>query len=714
MNTTAVNNPRYAAARRHLQSGAIGAARQLFDALLDERPDDPDLLNDAALAYAHDGDAARAKACLRRALDARPDHEAAFYNLLDLLTDQRDDRAAREVFTTYADRLPDSDEKDRYRERLGNPLSVHQGDGAPVDDRDTDTLRVGFVCGPDRKFITDIEREIGKRHEVRTAYFDGEVNLQQIQRVMDWADVTWFEWAYKILMYASNRLRKTSCVVTRLHRWEAFQDTLEHINWSFVDTLIPTTHHIVDALKERIPRIQEMTDIEVISSTVDLDLFPFREREPGFQLAYLGYLNHRKNPSLLLQCLHSLVQKEDRYHLHVAGEFQHPELKIYFDHMVDALKLRDHITMHGWIEDVATWLEDKHYLVLPTIHEGNPYSVLEAAARGIKPVVHSFPGSGELYPDDWTFRNPTEFAHKMQHGTYDSITYRRFAESRFSLKRIIEEKVIPLLTSLTSPSPTTRTSTQAKLSHQEEISRLQSLGKFTSGSTHLLGPTTYFCDAPTFLWGYKEIFQDEIYHFKPERPAPKIIDCGANIGLAVLYWKQRFPDAEIIAFEPDPVAYESLSRNVKSHGLAKVGTIAKGVWKSKGEVVFCSEGSTAGRLKDVSEIAPSDRPSQTVNVPVVRLRDFLTESVDLLKIDIEGAEHDVLTDCSDLLTNVQNLFVEYHSFPGENQKLSEILHILSSNNFRYHIKPGFHVNRPFTERKSHVGMDNQVNIYAYK
>jgi glycosyltransferase involved in cell wall biosynthesis len=447
MSSTDVTDPRHAAARRHLQSGAIGPARQLFDALLDERPDDPDLLNDAALAYAHDGDAARAEAYLRRALEARPDHETAVYNLLDLLTGQRDDRAAREVFTTYADRLPDSDDKDRYRERLGNPLPAHQGDGAPVDDRDTDTLRIAFVCGPDRKFITDIEREIGKRHEVRTAYFDGEVNLQQIQHLMDWADVTWFEWAYKILMYASNRLRKTSCVVTRLHRWEAFQDTLEHINWSFVDTLIPTTHHITQVVRDKCPSIDDLTEIKVISSTVDLDQFHFRERDPGFNIAFVGYLNYRKNPSLLLQCLRGLIQEDDRYHLHLAGEFQQPELRLYFEHMLDVLNLSDHVTLHGWVDDVTHWLDDKDYLILPTMHEGNPYSVLEAAAKGIRPLVHSFPGAAELYPEDWIFTTAKELVQRIVSDPYEPKSYREHVASRFGLKPQTE-RINNLITSL--------------------------------------------------------------------------------------------------------------------------------------------------------------------------------------------------------------------------------------------------------------------------
>jgi FkbM family methyltransferase len=181
-----------------------------------------------------------------------------------------------------------------------------------------------------------------------------------------------------------------------------------------------------------------------------------------------------------------------------------------------------------------------------------------------------------------------------------------------------------------------------------------------------------------------------------------------------LYWKQQFPDAEIVAFEPDPVAYEALSQNVKSHNLKKVNTIKKGVWKKEGTLKFSSEGSTAGRLEDISKIASTDRPSDTISVPTARLRNYLNEDVDLLKIDIEGAEYEVIKDCADLLLNVKNIFVEYHSFSGKPQNLSGILRFLSNSGFRYHIKPGYHVDQPFTDHASYIGMDNQVNIYAYR
>jgi glycosyltransferase involved in cell wall biosynthesis len=416
MSISNITDPRYAAARNHLHTGEYEAAAALFDALLEECPDDADLLNDTALAHVRNDNLAQAENLLRRALEGKPVHEAAFFNLIDVLRDAGRISDAQEVFEKYADHIPESNDKVRYRKRFGTPL------------------RVAFVCGPDRKFVTDIEREMRKRHQVRTAYFEETFDLREIQDVMDWADVTWFEWAYKILMRASNHLEKTCRVVARMHRWEVFQDTLHTINWPFVDTLIPTTDHIARVVRDKCPAIDDLTEIKVISSTVDLSQFQFREREAGFNLAFVGYLNYRKNPSLLLQCLHALVQEDDRYHLHIAGTFQQPELRLYFENMLHVLNLCDHVTLHGWVDDVTHWLDDKDYLILPTIHEGNPYSVLEAAAKGIRPLIHSFPGSAELYPKNWIFATAQELVQRIISDPYEPKSYRDHVASRFGLK----------------------------------------------------------------------------------------------------------------------------------------------------------------------------------------------------------------------------------------------------------------------------------------
>jgi len=96
----------------------------------------------------------------------------------------------------------------------------------------------------------------------------------------------------------------------------------------------------------------------------------------------------------------------------------------------------------------------------------------------------------------------------------------------------------------------------------------------------------------------------------------------------------------------------------------------------------------------------------------IRLKDLLEkeEKIDLLKIDIEGAEYDVLLDCKDNLDNIDNLFVEYHSWNNRSQKLSKILKVLEENKFRYYIESVSKRKKPFINKDRDKNMDLQLNI----
>jgi len=97
---------------------------------------------------------------------------------------------------------------------------------------------------------------------------------------------------------------------------------------------------------------------------------------------------------------------------------------------------------------------------------------------------------------------------------------------------------------------------------------------------------------------------------------------------------------------------------------------------------------------------------------VVRLRKVIEneERLDLLKLDIEGAELDVLKDCSDVLCKVENVFVEYHAYHRGNRKLGDLLSILEKSGFNYYLKPVSHVTKPFVNMFKVYPL--QVNVFA--
>ena len=216
-------------------------------------------------------------------------------------------------------------------------------------------------------------------------------------------------------------------------------------------------------------------------------------------------------------------------------------------------------------------------------------------------------------------------------------------------------------------------------------------------------------DAPSIVPMYREIFVNEIYRFRATTDSPRIIDGGANIGLSVLYFKRLYPASSVLAFEPDIRLWGLLQKNINTFGVTDVEAVNAAIWSENSHLSFYVEGSDSGSLVN------SARQSRAVQkVRGQRLRDLLERHVDFLKLDIEGAETRVLEDCRTELKNVENVFVEYHSFIGEKQTLSLLLRILEESGFRLHIYPSVCTSNAFVRRLSHNGMDMAVNISGFR
>jgi len=241
-----------------------------------------------------------------------------------------------------------------------------------------------------------------------------------------------------------------------------------------------------------------------------------------------------------------------------------------------------------------------------------------------------------------------------------------------------------------------------------EKNRLERSTRYIPGTTTLLKTPLAYVDANTCYYGYLDIFEKEPYKFAADTNTPYIIDCGANIGLSVLYFKTLYPDAEIVAFEPDPNIFAVLVKNVDSFQLNNTTLHEAAVWTSNGTLEFQVEGGMSGRIPKATDT------TNLTKVQAIRLKDLLCRPVDFLKIDIEGAEGAVIRDCADKLSLVKHLFIEYHSHNTEKQQLDEMLNILSAQGFRYHIHEAYTVPSPFVNRGNMMGMDLQLNISAYR
>ena len=227
--------------------------------------------------------------------------------------------------------------------------------------------------------------------------------------------------------------------------------------------------------------------------------------------------------------------------------------------------------------------------------------------------------------------------------------------------------------------------------------------------THLVfGKPLYFTDSIQLVNGLEEIFMKEMYR-QELKANPYVIDCGANIGLSIIYMKRQYPNAEIIAFEPDETNFHLLAKNVSSFGYGDVSLRKEAVWVKNTRLQFSSQGSMTSKIETTASTG-------IIEVNAVRLRDFLEREVDFLKIDIEGAEYKVLCDIADKLHHVKNMFLEYHGTFVQNKELTNVFEMISAAGFNYYIKEAATLfDYPFQRiKKSDIGYDVQLNIFCFR
>src|SRR3972149_7640324 len=98
---------------------------------------------------------------------------------------------------------------------------------------------------------------------------------------MRWSDISWFEWCTNLAVIGS-RAPKVCKNIIRLHRYEAYQQWPQQVNWSNVDTLITVGNSFVrDALIQAVPGIENQTSIITIPNGVDVQKIRFTERLRG-------------------------------------------------------------------------------------------------------------------------------------------------------------------------------------------------------------------------------------------------------------------------------------------------------------------------------------------------------------------------------------------------------------------------------------------------
>lgn len=205
------------------------------------------------------------------------------------------------------------------------------------------------------------------------------------------------------------------------------------------------------------------------------------------------------------------------------------------------------------------------------------------------------------------------------------------------------------------------------------------LSLFLRRESFSLNKKSFFFIKRSIKYLFKEIFIKKTYHFSTVNNSPVIFDCGANVGLATIYFKSIYPNSKVIAFEADAITHNILRNNLIDY--SNVTTYQKALVDFEGEIKFFYNKQEAGDLgMSINERYFKDFEI----VPATKLSNYIETEVDLLKLDIEGAEDLVIKDLisSKKIRYIKQMIIEYHYQDLKKpSKIGKFIRDLEENNF---------------------------------
>ncbi|HOX84136.1 MAG TPA: FkbM family methyltransferase, partial [Chryseolinea sp.] len=191
----------------------------------------------------------------------------------------------------------------------------------------------------------------------------------------------------------------------------------------------------------------------------------------------------------------------------------------------------------------------------------------------------------------------------------------------------------------------------------------------------ILDFTIQFYSYPELIYLFEEIFIQQVYKFQCNTSNPFIIDCGSNIGMSIFYFKKIFPNATILAFEPELKTFKILKENVERNNLENISLLNYALSDFEGSASLFVRNLPNASLN--TGLISSDVDSHREEVQTKRLSGYIQEMVTMLKIDVEGSEAQILKDIiehkkTDL---IQQMIIEFHPnvLPESVQYYSQLL-----------------------------------------
>ncbi len=182
---------------------------------------------------------------------------------------------------------------------------------------------------------------------------------------------------------------------------------------------------------------------------------------------------------------------------------------------------------------------------------------------------------------------------------------------------------------------------------------------------------------------FDQVFLRDQYNIQFPFELKNIIDAGANIGLASVYFSRKYPLSNIVAIEPSKENYEVLSQNIAAY--SNVKAFCKGLWNKDVHLAITNTDGVKNAFMVAETVADNPNSIPAICIPTI-MNEQSWDRIDLLKIDIEGSEKEVFeTNYETWLPKTRAVVIELHDNMKRGTSKS-VFKAISQYNFSFYMQ----------------------------
>ncbi len=251
------------------------------------------------------------------------------------------------------------------------------------------------------------------------------VTTEQFNPLMaDEAEIIFCEWlrddAIAVSKYDCKALK-----ILRLHAYEAFSSLIYYVDFSKFDKVIFIAEHIKNFVESKVGKIPNAV---VIPVGIGVNGFDPRSKKRNNKIAYAGEISRKKGIGELLFIAKNLPE----YEFHIAGKFTEEDVAGYLNE-----KQPKNVFIEPYSYDLQKFFEDKTYIINTSLREGNPITVLQAMAYGLKPLIYDWVGATGIYGHN-VFKNLDELKFLLEE-SYKPEEYKSFVENNYDFENTYKQ-----------------------------------------------------------------------------------------------------------------------------------------------------------------------------------------------------------------------------------------------------------------------------------